>query len=82
MQLSAAPELSKAGAFSCCAELCADRSDQTPLQQMGHTEVGMHWTCHLLHRTLHRYWQSHQPCGGERVHVREELTDQQRARPA
>ena len=59
-----------------------DKSGQTQVQQQGRTEVGMRWTCHLLHRTLRRCWQSRQICEAGRAHVREEPIDQQQARPA
>ena len=64
------------------AELCARQGDQTEVQLKGHTEVGMRLICRLLHRTLHRCWQSHQLCGVGCAHVRGELIDRQQARPA
>lgn len=52
------------------------------LGHKGHTGVGMHWTCHLLHRIFRRCWQNLQLCGAEHAHVDEVLIDQLLARPA
>lgn len=52
------------------------------LGHMGHTGVGMRWTCHLLHRIFRHCWQNLQLCGAGHARVDEVLIDQRRARPA